>query len=78
MDILHLNVATAMEDFKMVLKKDSPFYDNLAMTPSKKLNEVRNRALKLIKLEEDKKIRIRQTTPTIILARRMNLPPKIL
>lgn len=44
-----------MESFKMELNKDSPFYEDLVMTPCKQLDEVRNRALRFNRLEEDKK-----------------------
>jgi hypothetical protein len=40
----------------MGLSKDSPFYEDLVMNPCRKLDEVRNRALRFIRLEEDKKI----------------------
>lgn len=56
LDIPHLDVATVVEAFKIGLKKDSLFYEDIVMTPCNKLDEVRNRALLFISLEEDKKI----------------------
>lgn len=46
------------------------------MTPCKKLEEVRNRALRFIRLEEDKKTQSRKTPPSITLTGRINIPPK--
>ncbi|XP_076953929.1 uncharacterized protein LOC143628158 [Bidens hawaiensis] len=48
-------MAAAVEALKMGLKKDSPLYDDLVMTPCRNLDEVRNRALRYIRLEDDKK-----------------------
>lgn len=53
LDIPYLEVAIAMEAFNMGLKKDSPFYEDLVNTLCKKLDKVRNRALRFIRLEED-------------------------
>ena len=39
-------MATAFEAFKIGLKKDSPFYEDLVMTPCKRMEEVRSRTLK--------------------------------
>lgn len=46
----------------MRLNIDSPFYEDLGMIPCKKLKEVRNRALRFIGPEEDKKIKKRINT----------------
>ncbi|KAF5802492.1 putative aspartic peptidase domain superfamily [Helianthus annuus] len=50
----------AVEAFKMGLLKDSLFYDDLVMTPCRNLDEVRTRALRFIRLEDDKRIQERQ------------------
>ncbi|XP_076882880.1 uncharacterized protein LOC143531475 [Bidens hawaiensis] len=55
LDIPNLNMAATVEALKMGLKKDSPFYDDLVMTPCRNLDEVRNRDLRYIRLEDDKK-----------------------
>ncbi|XP_076912165.1 uncharacterized protein LOC143570390 [Bidens hawaiensis] len=55
LDIPNLDVAAAVEALKMGLKKDSQFYDDLVMMPCRNLDEVRNRALRYIRLEDDKK-----------------------
>ncbi|KAM0055292.1 putative retrotransposon gag domain-containing protein [Helianthus debilis subsp. tardiflorus] len=60
LDIPNLDMATAVEAFKMGLLKDSLFYDDLVMTPCRNLDEVRTRALRFIRLEDDKKIQQRQ------------------
>ncbi|KAF5764494.1 putative retrotransposon gag domain, aspartic peptidase domain superfamily [Helianthus annuus] len=60
LDIPNLDMATAVEAFKMGLLKDSLFYDDLVMTPCRNLDEVRTRALRLIQLEDDKRIQERQ------------------
>ncbi|KAJ0782054.1 hypothetical protein HanLR1_Chr01g0003741 [Helianthus annuus] len=60
LDIPNLDVATAVEAFKMGLLKDSLFYDDLVMTPCRNLDEVRTRALRFIRLEDDKRIQERQ------------------
>ncbi|KAK1411207.1 hypothetical protein QVD17_37753 [Tagetes erecta] len=59
LEIRNLDMATAVQAFKMGLKKDSPFYDDLVMTPCRNLDEVRTRALRFIRLEDDKKIQDR-------------------
>ena len=56
LSIPNIDMATTVEAFKMGLRKDSPFYEDLVMTPCKRLDEVRCRALKLIRLEEDREI----------------------
>lgn len=58
-EILNLDVATALQDFKMGVKKDTPFYEDLVMNHCKNLDEARNRALRFIRLEEDKAIKQR-------------------
>ncbi|KAF5759411.1 putative retrotransposon gag domain-containing protein [Helianthus annuus] len=45
LDIPNLDIATAVEAFKMGLLRDSLFYDDLVMTPCRNLDEVRTRAL---------------------------------
>ncbi|MFS7922007.1 putative retrotransposon gag domain-containing protein [Helianthus anomalus] len=60
LDIPNLDMATAVEAFKMGLLKDSLFYDDLVMTPCRNLDEVRTRALRFIRLEDDKRIQERQ------------------
>ncbi|KAL7594220.1 hypothetical protein Lser_V15G28361 [Lactuca serriola] len=52
-------MATAIEAFKMELRKDSPFYEDLVMTLCKRLDEFRCRALTFIRLKEDKEIQKR-------------------
>ncbi|KAL4553980.1 hypothetical protein LXL04_039903 [Taraxacum kok-saghyz] len=64
LEIPNLDMATAVEAFKMGLKKDSPFYKDLVMTPCKKLDEVRSRAIRFIRLEEDKEIQRKSNAPT--------------
>ncbi|KAK9080783.1 hypothetical protein SSX86_000541 [Deinandra increscens subsp. villosa] len=49
-------MATAVQAFKMGLKKDSPFYQDNVINPCHRLDEVRHRALRFIRLEEDRKI----------------------
>ena len=56
MIIPNIDVETVVEAFKMGLRKDSPFYEDLVMTPCKRLDEVRCRALRFIMLEEDKEV----------------------
>ena len=56
-------MAAAVEAFKMGLKKDSPFYEDLVMTPCKKLDEVRSRTIRFIRLEEDKEVQRKSSTP---------------
>lgn len=58
-EIPNLDVATAVEAFKMGLQKDTPFYDDLLMTPCRNLDEVRTRALRFIRLYDDKRIQDR-------------------
>ena len=48
----------------MGLKKDSPFYEDLLITPCKCMDEVGSRALWFIRLEEDKEIQKRAITPS--------------
>jgi hypothetical protein len=64
LDIPNLDVATAVQAFKMGLRKDSPFYEDLMMNHYRKLDEVKNRAMRFIRLEEDKKIQQRIETPS--------------
>ena len=64
LDIPNLDMATAIEAFKMGLRKDSLFYEDLVMTPCKRLDEVRSRALRFIRLEEDKEIQRKSSAPT--------------
>ncbi|KAJ0735658.1 putative retrotransposon gag domain-containing protein [Helianthus annuus] len=59
LDIPNLDIATAVEAFKMGLLRDSLFYDDLVMTPCRNLDEVRTRALRFIRLEDDKRIQER-------------------
>ncbi|XP_076890307.1 uncharacterized protein LOC143541352 [Bidens hawaiensis] len=47
----------------MGLQKDSTFYQDLVMTPCSNLDEVRNRALRFIRLEEDQRIKDQLNTP---------------
>ncbi|KAK9065007.1 hypothetical protein SSX86_016390 [Deinandra increscens subsp. villosa] len=56
LDIPNMDMATAVQAFKMGLEKDSPFYQDLVMNPCHRLDEVRHRALRFIRLEEDRKI----------------------
>ncbi|KAJ0604283.1 putative retrotransposon gag domain-containing protein [Helianthus annuus] len=56
LEIPNLDIATAVEAFKMGLLEDSQFYDDLVMTPCRNLDEVRNRALRFIRLEDDERI----------------------
>ncbi|KAM0025726.1 putative retrotransposon gag domain, aspartic peptidase domain superfamily [Helianthus debilis subsp. tardiflorus] len=60
LDIPNLDMATTVEAFKMGLLRDSLFYDDLVMTPCRNLDEVRTRALRFIRLEDDKRIQERQ------------------
>ncbi|KAJ0603540.1 putative retrotransposon gag domain-containing protein [Helianthus annuus] len=59
LEIPNLDIAAVVEAFKMGLLKDSLFYDDLVMTPCMNLDEVRNRALRFIRLEDDKRIQER-------------------
>ncbi|KAJ0867449.1 putative retrotransposon gag domain-containing protein [Helianthus annuus] len=56
LEIPNLDITTAVEAFKMGLLKDSQFYDDLLMTLCRNLDEVRDRALRFIRLEDDKRI----------------------
>ncbi|KAI3695247.1 hypothetical protein L1987_78239 [Smallanthus sonchifolius] len=53
LDIPNLDVATAVQAFKMGLKKDSQFYEDLVMNPCRNLDEVKNRALRVNAVEDD-------------------------
>ncbi|KAJ0494133.1 putative retrotransposon gag domain-containing protein [Helianthus annuus] len=59
LEIPNLDITTVVEAFKMGLLKDSQFYDDLVMTPCRNLDEVRTRALRSIRLEDDKRIQER-------------------
>ncbi|XP_076953339.1 uncharacterized protein LOC143627388 [Bidens hawaiensis] len=63
LEISNLDVPTFVEAFKMGLQKDSPFYQDLVMTPCRNLDEVRNKALRFIRLEEDQRIKDQLNTP---------------
>ena len=56
-------MAAAVEAIKMGLNRDSLFYDDLVMNPCRNLDEVRSRALRFIRLEDDKKIHKRLEIP---------------
>ncbi|XP_023769035.1 uncharacterized protein LOC111917605 [Lactuca sativa] len=56
LSIPKINMETIVETFKMGLRKDSTFYEDLVMTPCKILDEVRCRALRFIRIEEDKEV----------------------
>ncbi|KAK1406299.1 hypothetical protein QVD17_41592 [Tagetes erecta] len=56
LEIPNLDMATAVQAFNMGSKKDSIFYDDLVMNPCRNLDEVRTRALRFIRLKDDKKI----------------------
>ena len=56
LSIPNSDVATVMEAFKMVLKKDSLFYKDIVMTPWKRMDKVRSRALRFIRIEKGKEI----------------------
>ncbi|KAL7602922.1 hypothetical protein Lser_V15G16606 [Lactuca serriola] len=62
LSIPNIDMATIVEVFKMGLRKDSPFYEDLVMTSCKGLDEVRCRALRFNRLEEDKEIQKRSNT----------------
>ncbi|KAD4585878.1 hypothetical protein E3N88_23479 [Mikania micrantha] len=62
LDIPNLDITTAVQAFKMGLQRDSPFYDDLVMNPCRNMDEVQNRALRFIRLEDDKEIQKRITT----------------
>ncbi|KAI3742754.1 hypothetical protein L1987_60449 [Smallanthus sonchifolius] len=64
LDIPNLDIITAVQAFNMGLRKDSQFYEDLVMNPCRNLDEVRNRALRFIRLEDDKKIQQRMDAPT--------------
>ncbi|XP_076960954.1 uncharacterized protein LOC143637445 [Bidens hawaiensis] len=55
LEIPNLNPASAVEALKLGLEKGSSFYDDLVMTPCRSLDEARSRALRFIRLEDDKK-----------------------
>ena len=52
-------MATTVEAFKIGLMKDSLFYKDIVITPCRRMNEVASRALRFIRLEEDKEIKKR-------------------
>src|ERR1043165_9335407 len=54
-----MDVTMAVQAFKIRLQRDSPFYQELVMNPCGNLDEVRNKALRFIGLEDDKKIQER-------------------
>src|ERR1043165_8621190 len=54
-----MDVTMAVQAFKIRLQRDSPFYQELVMNPCGNLDEVRNKALRFIRLEDDKKIQER-------------------
>ncbi|XP_023771631.1 extensin-like [Lactuca sativa] len=56
LSIPNIDMATALAAFKMGLRKESAFYEDLMMTPFKRLDEVKCRALRFIKIEEDKEV----------------------
>ena len=58
-DIPSLDMSAVVQAFKMGLPKDPAFYEDLVMNPCRNLDEVRNKALRFIRLEEDKKIQQR-------------------
>ncbi|XP_076940655.1 uncharacterized protein LOC143609919 [Bidens hawaiensis] len=57
--IPNLDVSTIVQAFKMGLKKDTPFYDDLVMNHYRNMDEARNKALRFIRLEEDRMIQQR-------------------
>ncbi|KAK1413102.1 hypothetical protein QVD17_34866 [Tagetes erecta] len=56
LEIPNLDMVAAVEAFKMGLQKNSLFYEDIVMNPCRNLDEVRSRALRFIRLEDDKKI----------------------
>ena len=64
LSIPNINMATAIEAFKMGLKKYSPFYEDLLMTTYKRMEEVRSRSLWFLRLKEDKEIQKRSNPQT--------------
>jgi hypothetical protein len=56
-------MATAVEAFRMSLNRDSQFYEDLVMNPCRNLDEVRSRALRFIRLEDDKKLQRKLENP---------------
>ena len=64
LNIPNIDVATVIEAFKMGLKKDYPFYEDLVMTPCKGVDEVRSRALRFTRLEEEKETLTRTSMPS--------------
>src|ERR1043165_9021162 len=57
-----MDVTMAVQAFKMGLQRDSSFYQELVMNPCRNLDEVRNRALRFIRLEDNKKLQERIET----------------
>ncbi|XP_076883761.1 uncharacterized protein LOC143532655 [Bidens hawaiensis] len=53
LEIPKLDITTVVQDFKMGLKKDTPFNEDLIVNPCRNLDEERNKALRFIRLEED-------------------------
>ena len=60
--IPHLKVATIVDAFKIALKNNPLFYEDLVMTPCKKLDEVSNKALRFTMIEKYKRMQ-KKTTP---------------
>ena len=56
LNIPNIDMETIVGAFKIGLKKDSPFYEDIVMNPCKITDEVRTRALRFIRLKEDKEI----------------------
>ncbi|XP_076925110.1 uncharacterized protein LOC143587816 [Bidens hawaiensis] len=56
LDIPNIDMDTTVQVFKMGLKNGYPFYEDIVMSPCRNLDEVRNRALRFIRLENDQRI----------------------
>ena len=62
--IPNIDMTTAVEAFNVGLKKDSPFYEKLVMTPCKRMEKLRSRAIRFIRHKEDKKIQNKSNPPS--------------
>jgi hypothetical protein len=62
LEITKLDMTTAVEALKSGLMKDTLFYRELVMNPGRDLDDVRNRAIRFIRLEEDEALRRRSDT----------------
>lgn len=54
MNIPNIDMVASMDAFKMSVKKDYPFFEDLVINSCKRMDEVGSRMMKFIRLQEDK------------------------